>query len=208
MSLPYIIPSTYPLCLQADLYLSETTTGFLPRINICDDGSYCCDNDPSCCVDKKGALLDATNGEVISFANTTNTSSSTSTSSTSTSVGPFTSYSISVSPLSTPSFIMQKPNRNSISKGAKAGIGVGVASGVFSAILIGLILFSFIKKKPPNQGHISKDSPPTSGESQKPVGAQTTKDAKLPKYGDPEPSAELPATDIQELPDQAHTLMD
>lgn len=45
--------------LLADWFLADETGGYYPRVRRCDDGSYCCNNEPSCCSDGDGVFLDA-----------------------------------------------------------------------------------------------------------------------------------------------------
>ena len=37
---------------------SEASQGFLPRVTVCDDGSLCCNNNPTCCGEGAGVFLD------------------------------------------------------------------------------------------------------------------------------------------------------
>jgi len=90
-------PWSLTSCSQICLYDPITFT--LPRVNICQDGSYCCDNQTNtttnCCLDKLGVFLDQ-QGNIIGRANQTSTStivSSATTSSSSTSSSTSTAHS-------------------------------------------------------------------------------------------------------------------
>jgi hypothetical protein len=73
-------------------------TNYLARVNICQDGSYCCDDQGNCCASKAGVFLNA-DGVVIGYANqSTSSSSMSSTSSTSTLLSTSLSSSASASP--------------------------------------------------------------------------------------------------------------
>lgn len=52
-----------------------TGTGVLPRIQLCPDGSYCCNNDAYCCDKGKGHFLDPS-GKIISNPYITKTTAS------------------------------------------------------------------------------------------------------------------------------------
>ena len=57
--------------------MKVTGTGVLPRIQLCPDGSYCCNNDALCCSKKAGKFIDPS-GNLISNPYTTKTSGPTS----------------------------------------------------------------------------------------------------------------------------------
>ncbi|KAI9695933.1 MAG: hypothetical protein M1820_008345 [Bogoriella megaspora] len=136
-------PWSQETCAQICLYGNKG--GYVPRVNICQDGSYCCDNDPNCCLDHTGVFLNQTNGIVIGRANET-TNSATHASSTSTSTMPPKASSV-----------VTQYSDSSLSTGAKAGIGVGVAVAalLIIAAIIG-ILWKRRNRKNAN-GSISKD---------------------------------------------------
>lgn len=48
-----------------------TGTGFLPRVVTCSDGSFCCDNDPTCCAENRrlDGPQDCLNHGIHNFAN-------------------------------------------------------------------------------------------------------------------------------------------
>ncbi|KAG5296731.1 hypothetical protein I7I48_05646 [Histoplasma ohiense] len=146
----------------AKVCIEEDSSGFLPRVNICRDGSYCCVKDPTCCADKRGFFLND-DGSIKRRANETlpeETTSEITPKTTSRKASSTTTTSISVpnealtktpttvptetqptrSPTSTiypdnPQPALSSPG---ISRPAKFGIGFGVSFGV---ILLGLVAF-------------------------------------------------------------------
>jgi len=92
-----------------------TGTGYLPRVIQCSDGSWCCDNEPACCADHEGIVLNGLGAIVSTDSGNPSTSSSVSSASSSPSA---TVISGSASTLST---------KGGLTTGADAGLGVGVA---------------------------------------------------------------------------------
>ena len=126
------------------VYLTATdnSDGYLPRVNICSDGSYCCDNDPYCCVDKAGLFL-SKNGEVIGYANqTTTTSASAKSTATSTSSTSSTSSLASATSSATQTSTSDSNTSSGLSK-----VHVGVGAGVGGLALLLLALFGFFYRR-------------------------------------------------------------
>jgi hypothetical protein len=123
----------------------DETTGFLPRVNVCADGSLCCDAFPNCCEAGQGIFLDST-GQVVSSLQSTS-SSTTFTSSKSTSAA--TSASAAASPTSSsPLQLSNSPTSSpspGLSSGAKAGIVIGAVFGV--VIIAALVVLICIQHR-------------------------------------------------------------
>ncbi|KLJ09145.1 hypothetical protein EMPG_15443 [Blastomyces silverae] len=168
----------------AQVCIEEDSSGFLPRVNICADGSYCCVKDPTCCVDKRGFLLND-DGTIKARANETMpepTSSKTSPSTeppaitTSDAVsneapppamptdgsitGTITSPPAVTSPADNP-----QPASPGLSQQARFGVGFGVAFGV--AFLILIAFFAWRKRQQKNRIQMNPMAYPTYGQTRK-----------------------------------------
>ncbi|KAF1810125.1 hypothetical protein P152DRAFT_440771 [Eremomyces bilateralis CBS 781.70] len=55
---PYDSGTCAQICLYSESTFKDETTGFFPRVHICDNGSLCCENRPRCCNDGAGIFLD------------------------------------------------------------------------------------------------------------------------------------------------------
>jgi hypothetical protein len=114
-----------------------TGTGYLPRVIQCSDGSWCCDNEPACCADHEGIVLnglgaivstDSGNPSTSSSVSSTSSLSTTSTSSTArttSSMGTTASSSPSATAISGSASTLS--TKGGLTTGADAGLGVGVA---------------------------------------------------------------------------------
>jgi len=127
----------------------DSTTGYLPRVNICENGSYCCYDNPECCEENGGVYLNS-DGVAIGLANQTTISSSassTATASSSTSLAATATALVSTTQFSS----IQTSSSNSTSgssSGWKIGVGVGVPLGLLalSAVAFALIYFNRHKR--------------------------------------------------------------
>ncbi|PGH04031.1 hypothetical protein GX51_03701 [Blastomyces parvus] len=162
--------------------IEEDSSGFLPRVNICADGSYCCVKDPTCCADKSGFFLND-DGTIKGRANETmpepTTSSKTNspaeppTIATSSSVsseappnGPTpTDGSITGPPAATSSADNPQPASVGLAQPAKFGVGFGVAFGVVFLILIAF--FAWRKRQQKNRLQMNPAAYPTYGQKGK-----------------------------------------
>ncbi|KAM5341486.1 hypothetical protein ACJ41O_014517 [Fusarium nematophilum] len=63
----------------ASICIYEETDGRFPRVKLCSDGSYCCDNDAGCCSAGRGTFLDA-EGNVLDGPSATSSSEASETS--------------------------------------------------------------------------------------------------------------------------------
>jgi hypothetical protein len=151
---------------------TDNPTGYLPRVDICPDGSYCCDNDPTCCVDKQGFFLNS-DGVVTARANQTTT-----TTTPSTTIATTSTTSSFASPSYTPE---QAPSSAGLSQTAKIGLGVGCPA----AALLFILLFFFIWRRRQRRQQCEgsdaayqKSTPPTPYH-EKP-GSQLTSEASQP----------------------------
>ncbi|KAN0073927.1 hypothetical protein V8E54_007864 [Elaphomyces granulatus] len=133
-------PWTLATCAQICLY--DNSDGYLPRVNICSDGSYCCGNDTYCCVNKAGLFL-SKDGEIIGYANqtTTTTTSAKPTSTTTTSTTTSTSSLTSATSSATQTSASGSNTSSGLSEGGKVGVGVG------GLALILLALFWFLYRR-------------------------------------------------------------
>ncbi|KGQ01834.1 hypothetical protein PAAG_11409 [Paracoccidioides lutzii Pb01] len=112
---------------------------FLPRVNICADGSYCCVKDSTCCIDKRGLFLNH-DGSIKSRANQTIDSTTLMTSPFATSA---MSSTYSKAPQSTPPGAA--PPSSGLSQEAKIGIGFGISFGL--VLLLVFVLFVWRTQK-------------------------------------------------------------
>lgn len=124
---------------QFDLQIRlGTTDGILPRAVECDDGSFCCDDDPPCCAENRGIKLDG-NGAPY----TTNPGlSSTSTTASATSILAEATDAATQSTTSE-----NEVHDDTLSTGAKAGIGLGAAVAAVAMLLIAFLLIRRRKRK-------------------------------------------------------------
>ena len=134
---------SFSLCGPWDrLIEQDKKDGTLPRVTICNDGSYCCQEDDGCCADKKGLWL-SENGEILGRANeTSNPRTSTS--------------SVSPTPSSTSTSSSSSSDSSGLSKPATLGVGIGV--GVGGAAVIGLLLFWFFWRRWKNKHDIANNN--------------------------------------------------
>ncbi|EGE05866.1 hypothetical protein TEQG_04877 [Trichophyton equinum CBS 127.97] len=128
-------------CAQVCLYDNKDSP-VLPRAVVCEQtgpssGSYCCDDNRTCCIDRAGFFLDE-NGLLIGRANETD-NSTLSPKPIGVSVTALRSMG-SASATSTPARSPVKDNMG-LSTVDKAGIGVGVGVAVLLAIIAGTLLF-------------------------------------------------------------------
>ncbi|EEQ35257.1 conserved hypothetical protein [Microsporum canis CBS 113480] len=128
-------------CAQVCLYDNKDSL-VLPRAVVCEqpgpsNGSYCCDDNRTCCIDRAGFFLDE-NGLLIGRANETDNST----------LSP-KPIGVSVtalrgmgSPVATSTPVRSPVNdKTGLSTAAKAGIGVGVGVAVLLAVIAGTLLF-------------------------------------------------------------------
>jgi len=146
----------------------DSTTGYLPRVNICENGSYCCDDNPECCEENDGVYL-SSDGVAIALANQTTISSSASSTAT---VSSSASSAATVSSSTTQLSSTQTSSSNSTSgssSGWKIGVGVGVPLGLLAlcAVAFALIYFNRYKRNKPKGSDIGSDIPLTQAQ---PVG--------------------------------------
>ncbi|KAF1993523.1 hypothetical protein P154DRAFT_567957 [Amniculicola lignicola CBS 123094] len=150
------------VCAGVCLYSEQPNGGIFPRVTQCEDGSWCCNDDISCCTGGRGTFLDAQGNIVtaqslaqttlpgLASASPTTTlsaavvsrsisssvdNSSTRSSSTVSSPAPSSSASASVSATASPH------SSTPLSSGAKAGIGVGVSLGIILFAILGFALW-------------------------------------------------------------------
>jgi hypothetical protein len=158
----YGIASPYlsKIALHITNFSADEVNGFFPRVNICDNGSYCCNDDVQCCSAGRGVFLDSTGAIVASPPSSTSSTMSTASSITSTSrvtsASSVTSASASTTLVSTTTSITTSPTNSqaqtssstasatassspatadtssSLATGTKIGLGVGVPLGVLA----------------------------------------------------------------------------
>ena len=114
-----------------------TGTGYLPRVIQCSDGSWCCDNEPACCADHEGIVLNGLGAIVstdsgnpstsssVSSASSLSTTSTSSTARTTSSMGTTASSSPSATAISGSASTLS--SKGGLTTGADAGLGVGLA---------------------------------------------------------------------------------
>ncbi|KAH7327802.1 hypothetical protein B0I35DRAFT_403265 [Stachybotrys elegans] len=138
-------------CGQICLY--NETTGVLPRVRSCADGSLCCDNDERCCDNGDGIFLGLDGRITDSAPSTTHTwgpertdaTFRMSTASETTSAPSTSSTSSEAAPTSPPADGSQgsDPNDN----GSGLGIGLGVGLGLGIALLLAAGIWWWLKRK-------------------------------------------------------------
>lgn len=121
---------TCPLALTNPI---DTATKALPRVNICPDGSYCCDNQPNCCLDKTGVFLD-NNGVAIGYANRLSSP---------TTLTPTTSTSASTSLFSSSSALTDSSSPPSNNVDNLLALKIGIPLGVIFALCLGIGIFRY-----------------------------------------------------------------
>lgn len=153
----------------------------LPRAVVCEQtgpssGSYCCDDNRTCCIDRAGFFLDE-NGLLIGRANETD-NSTLSPKPIGVSVTALRSMG-SASATSTPA---QSPikDKTGLSTVDKAGIGVGVSVAVLLAIIAGTLLFLRSQRR---KRRTRADSASTGGNNSTGPGTADT-DAPTDTWGD------------------------
>ncbi|OJD28151.1 hypothetical protein ACJ73_00436 [Blastomyces percursus] len=173
----------------AKVCIEEDSSGFLPRVNICPDGSYCCVKDTTCCVDKRGFFLND-DGTIKARANETMpqpTSSSTVSNEpptdapTVTTTGLPTDRSITSPPAATSPGDNPQPASSGLSQQAKFGVGFGVAFGI--VFLLVIAFFAWRKRQQKNRLQMNPAAYPTYGQTGKtgeiPVELPTPNNAPL-----------------------------
>ncbi|PGH18038.1 hypothetical protein AJ79_00664 [Helicocarpus griseus UAMH5409] len=165
----------------AKVCVDEDSWPYLPRVNICNDGSYCCVKDVTCCVDKRGFFLND-DGSIKARANettleTSSTTIASRTSSTESSKadptkGPaFPSSSISSSafpgalPGSAPNENPETTSSSGVPQGVKYGVGFGVTFGVLFLALIAFFIWRSRQKR--NRLQMNPAAYPTYGQTKK-----------------------------------------
>ncbi|KKZ62532.1 hypothetical protein EMCG_02938 [[Emmonsia] crescens] len=185
--------NTYPWSDNcAKICIEEDSSGILPRVNICQDGSYCCVKDTTCCVDRRGIFLNNdgsikgranepishTTSSKIPIVGTTSTTTST-TSTTALTETPtetptdnatraytgFTEGPAVGPPAATTSPEIPQPASSGISQSAKFGIGFGVAFGIILLVLIGY--FAWRNRQLKKQLQMNPAAYPTYGQTSK-----------------------------------------
>ncbi|KAK2593233.1 hypothetical protein QQS21_009073 [Conoideocrella luteorostrata] len=136
---------------------SQDETQVFPRVTVCLDGSYCCDQDGAqCCSDKRGVFLDVTGNIAKVPASTTmswgpertssgyQTVATTSATSINTSdVSTASTPAVSASSTSSPGATSQSESSNA----AKIGAGVGVPVGVIAIGGVAALVILWRRKK-------------------------------------------------------------
>ncbi|KAL5351911.1 hypothetical protein ACLOAV_003773 [Pseudogymnoascus australis] len=126
-----------------------------PRVTICDDGKYCCDNENDCCSRGRGVFLNDVGKVVetdpsISSSKTTVTGSPSSTPSSSDSVGPATPPTpnpVAPSPSAPAAPAVPTAASGGLATGAKIGIGIAVPVAVLGVAALAAFLWFRNKKK-------------------------------------------------------------
>ncbi|KAK4163869.1 hypothetical protein QBC43DRAFT_318848 [Cladorrhinum sp. PSN259] len=170
-------------CAQICLY-NETATNRMPRVNVCADGSLCCDDNKNCCAEKKGIFLDENGikvsaratGVTLSFppgVSSTSISSSTSSSSTTSTTAITTTLTTQTTP-STPTGTgsgnsessstnaadsdATAESSSSDSTGLKVGLGLGIPLAV---IVSALLVYCLLRRKQKAEAAQEKTTPPS-----------------------------------------------
>jgi hypothetical protein len=133
------------MCLQCQLTVPDPGTGFLPRAANCTDGSFCCDNDPSCCAENRGIFLNGLGAIVSTDREVVSTSSSSSTAVGVVTVTDTPSQAETLnSAMSTATSAADTgdntPSSSSLSTSAKVGIAVGAVAGVIMVVCLVVLL--------------------------------------------------------------------
>ena len=163
--------------------MKVTGTGVLPRIQLCPDGSYCCNNDALCCSKKAGKFIDPS-GNLISNPYTTKTPGPTSAAAQATKVAATT--------------VHATPTASSSSNGlspAAEGV-IGALAGILFLTLVAAALFVWMKRR--ELHNLKHDSMQTQSTMQPYHVPQYQYVGKEPlPYTPPEPPAELRNTPMR-----------
>ncbi|KFY15100.1 hypothetical protein V492_02228 [Pseudogymnoascus sp. VKM F-4246] len=134
-----------------ELCLYDEINNKFPRVTICDDGKYCCNNDPDCCDEGRGAVLNG-KGNIVKSTTTdqppstmetsTKPPSSTSDTTTTTSSTPPTAAAESTGSTNPADSAAAK---EAVASGTKIGLGVGIPVGVLA--IAGLGAFLWFKRR-------------------------------------------------------------
>lgn len=133
-----------------------------PRVKICDDGSFCCDNDLACCDAGRGTFLDA-DGNIISEPAETILSDAFETVTSSAIKSPSDSPRTTPSPAA-PSKPWDTPTAGQSHTGdsdnhvsIKIGLGVGIGVGIPAAALVAGLFVLYLRKKRESKDHRPHD---------------------------------------------------
>ena len=58
MPISYVLVIAHESLGGTKLGVIELPNHVLPTVDVCSDGSFCCDNDPGCCAAGRGAVMD------------------------------------------------------------------------------------------------------------------------------------------------------
>ncbi|KAH8814887.1 hypothetical protein F5884DRAFT_154763 [Xylogone sp. PMI_703] len=140
------------ICLYNE---TKVNHGFLPRVTLCTDGKYCCDNKPNCCENGNGVYLNDVGAIVPTPPNTSATPTTSLSSSTAL---PSSSTATTTSPQGAANTSSSEPSSSGLSTGAKIGIGVGVPIGVIAVGGLGTIIFLQQRRLKRIEGQVTANS--------------------------------------------------
>ncbi|CAF3487269.1 hypothetical protein SNK05_004582 [Fusarium graminearum] len=130
--------------------IKEETNNRFPRVEQCDDGSYCCEYDSGCCVGGRGVFL-SSDGSIEDNSTSTTSELSSTFSTLSTTLSTFsTEYSTTASEPSTTATAEADTEDEDAdnSQGVKIGLGVGIP---IAAIIAGLSAWLFLRRRSKKQ---------------------------------------------------------
>lgn len=154
-------------------------TGFLPRAVECDDGSFCCDNDPRCCTENRGIVLNGLRAIVTTNPGLTSTSTTASATSTTADAAATTTTQSTTSE--------SQAHEDTLSTGAKAGIGIG-AVAVFALLLIAFLLIRRRKRKATGDPSVQTPVTTPAWLANPKMGQEFFVSSNEQQYGSPAPS--------------------
>ncbi|RGP59797.1 hypothetical protein FSPOR_11048 [Fusarium sporotrichioides] len=136
----------------ATICIREETNDRFPRVEQCDDGSYCCDYDSGCCVGGRGVFLDE-DGNIEDNSTTTSSEISSAFLTSSTLSTFLTEFSTTSSEPTATETEEAEAETGDDSQGVKIGLGVGIP---IAAIIAAVSTWLFLRRRS------KKQSPPPS----------------------------------------------
>lgn len=200
---------------------TDPGTGFLPRAVECSDGSFCCDNDPACCAESRGIVLNGLGAVVSTHSGTATTSSTPTASSPDSSLATTTTSSTAPTDSTTntapnssgtsspnDSGVEKSTSSSGLSSGAKAGIGIGVTAVVLIiAVLSVLLMRSRRRNALSRQGGIGAVPPTDSNQHLQYSSMYSDRTSGPSELGGISTNRPKEAHKIHELPDQRNSMI-
>ncbi|RFU32878.1 hypothetical protein B7463_g3474, partial [Scytalidium lignicola] len=136
---PYDSNTCGAICVYNETAIGN---GFFPRVTLCPDGKYCCNDQPNCCESGSGVFLDGV-GDIVSSRPSSTPSTATVSSSTSSTSLPPSTAATTTSPqgAANTSSADSSSTSSGLSTGAKIGVGVSIPLGVILISALGVVIW-------------------------------------------------------------------